>query len=91
MLFEDGFGEISEEELQKFEQLSKERKKLQKKGVLPEWYTTQGWQMFKEKYAYEGEEAVLGRHRKIAKTLARHMKGREAEWEEKSRSFGRTS
>lgn len=83
MLFEDGFGEISEEELQKFEQLSKERKKLQKKGFLPEWYTTQGWQMFKEKYAYEGEEAVLGRHRKIAKTLSRHMKGRESEWEEK--------
>ena len=83
MLFEDGFGEFSEEELQKFEQLSKERKKLQKKGHLPEWYTTQGFQMFKEKYAYKGEEAVLGRHRKIAKTLAIYMKGREAEWEEK--------
>lgn len=83
MLFEDGFGEISEEELQKFERLSKERKKLQKKGHLPEWYTTQGWQMFKEKYAYEGEDAVLGRHRKIAETLAKHMKGREKEWEEK--------
>ena len=83
MLFEDGFGDISEEELQKFERLSKERKKLQKKGHLPEWYTTQGWQMFKEKYAYEGEDAVLGRHKKIAKTLAAHMKGREQEWEDK--------
>lgn len=81
MLFEDGAGDISEEELQKFEQLSKERKKLQKKGHLPEWYTTQGWQMFKEKYAYQGEEAVLGRHQKIAKTLAKHMAGREKEWE----------
>lgn len=83
MLFEDGIGEISEEELQKFEQLSKERKRLQKKGYLPEWYTTQGWQMFKEKYAYKDEEAVLGRHTKIAKTLAKHMKGRELEWEQK--------
>lgn len=82
MLVEDNFGE-SEEELQKFEQLSKERKELQAKGHLPDWYTTQGWQMFKEKYAYAGEEAVLGRHTKIAQTLAKHMKGREREWEEK--------
>ena len=82
MLVEDNFGETVEE-LQKFEQLSKERKELQEKGYLPDWYTTQGWQMFKEKYAYNGEHAVLGRHRKIAQTLAKHMKGREAEWEEK--------
>lgn len=83
MLFEDGIGDISEEQLQQFEKLSKERKKLQKKGHLPEWYTTQGYQMFKEKYAVEGEDAVLGRHCKIANTLAKHMKGREAEWEQK--------
>lgn len=83
MLFEEGIGDISEEQLQKFEQLSKERKKLQKKGHLPSWYTTQGWQMFKEKYAYKGEDAVRGRHQNIAKALAKHMKGREAEWEEK--------
>lgn len=83
MLIEDNVGDIPEEELQKFEQLSKERKKLQKKGYLPDWYTTQGWQMFKEKYAYDGEQAVLGRHRKISQTLSKHMKGREAEWEEK--------
>jgi ribonucleoside-diphosphate reductase alpha chain len=83
MLIEDNVGEMQEEELQKFEQFSKERKELQAKGYLPDWYTTQGWQMFKEKYAYKGEQAVLGRHRKIANTLAKHMKGREAEWEEK--------
>lgn len=83
MLFEDGFGEVTEEELQKFEQLSLERKKLQEKGHLPEWYTTQGYQMFKEKYAYPGEDAVYGRHKQIAKTLAKHMKGREQEWEDK--------
>lgn len=83
MLFEDGVGEIPEEELQKFEQLSKERKKLQKKGHLPSWYTTQGWQMFKEKYTYKDEDAVVGRHKTIAKTLAKHLKGREAEWEDK--------
>ena len=82
MLVEDNFGE-TEEELQKFEQLSKERKDLQALGHLPEWYTTQGYQMFKEKYAYKGEQAVLGRHRKIAQTLSKHMKGREVEWEKK--------
>lgn len=80
MLFEDGFGD-SEEDLQKFEKLSKERKKLQKRGHLPDWYTTQGWQMFKEKYILSGEDAVLGRHKTIAKTLAKHMIGREKEWE----------
>jgi ribonucleoside-diphosphate reductase alpha chain len=69
--------------LQKYERLSLERKALQEKGHLPDWYTTPGWQMFKEKYAYPGEDAVRGRHRKIAQTLSRHLKGREAEWEEK--------
>lgn len=83
MLLEDNVGEMQEEELQMFEQFSKERKELQLKGSLPDWYSTQGWQMFKEKYAYPGEDAVRGRHRKIANTLAKHMKGREAEWEEK--------
>jgi ribonucleoside-diphosphate reductase alpha chain len=66
-----------------FERLSAERKLLQQQGSIPEWYTTQGWQMFKEKYAVAGEDAVRGRHRTIAKTLARHMIGREAEWEER--------
>ena len=66
-----------------FEQLSHERKSLQAIGHLPDWYTTQAWQMFKKSYAVQGEDALLGRHRRIAKTLAKHMIGREAEWEEK--------
>ena len=66
-----------------FEKLSQERKSLQAIGHLPDWYTTQAWQMFKKSYAVPGEEALLGRHRAIAKTLAKHMIGREAEWEEK--------
>lgn len=68
---------------QSFEELSAERKELQAKGWLPDWYTTQSWQMFKSKYAVAGEEAVKGRHRTIAKTLAAYMVGHEAEWEEK--------
>lgn len=67
----------------KFEQLSEERKQLQAEGALPSWYTTQAWQMFKSKYLVPGESAVNGRHRTIAKTLAKHMAGMEAEWEEK--------
>lgn len=69
--------------LSKFEALSAERKHLQSLGHLPPWYTTASWQMFKKSYAVPGEEALLGRHRAIAKTLAKHMIGREAEWEEK--------
>lgn len=74
---------VDSQTLQQFEQLSQERKELQAQNLLPQWYTTQGWQMFKSKYLVPGEDAVRGRHQKIAKTLARHMKGREAEWEGK--------
>ena len=69
--------------LHKFERLSAERKELQAKGDLPLWYSTQGWQMFKSKYAVVGEAAVRGRHRKIAQTLSKHMVGYEQEWEDK--------
>lgn len=81
MAFEITGGE--EATIQKFEQLSQERKALQAAGHLPDWYTTQGWQMFKQKYTVPGENALRGRHETIARTLARHMKGREAEWEAK--------
>ena len=56
-----------------WDDLSAERKALQMSGDLPEWYTTQAWQMFKKSYAVPGEAAVRGRHLKIAKTLARHL------------------
>lgn len=72
-----------DENLQKYEQFSTERKQLQAKGYLPDWYTTPGWQMFKEKYSVPGENAVRGRHERIAKTLAKHMVGEEDEWEAK--------
>ncbi len=74
---------IDAENLQKFEQLSSLRKAGQAAGTIPLWYTTQGFQMFLDGYAVEGEQDVWGRHRTVAKTLARHMKGREAEWEQK--------
>lgn len=74
---------MSEPTITKYEHLSNERKKLQKMGFLPDWYTTPAWQVFKAKYMVYGEDAVRGRHQKIAQTLAKHMVGMEAEWEEK--------
>lgn len=67
---------------QSFEDLSIERKKLQEEGLVPEWYTTQAWQMFKAKYAVAGEKGVRGRHETIAKTLAAYMPN-SLVWEER--------
>lgn len=38
-----------------FEELSAERKTLQNEGKLPEWFTTMGWQAFKQKYLYKAD------------------------------------
>lgn len=68
---------------QQWEALSAERKDLQERGLLPDWYITQGWEMFKNKYMYKGEgEGVRGRFETIAKTLAKHMTGEEEKWED---------
>jgi ribonucleoside-diphosphate reductase alpha chain len=60
-----------------YEKLSKERKELQEQGLLPDWYTTGSWQMFKQKYLYETDEAVKGQFKRIAKTAALHLKDTE--------------
>lgn len=61
-----------------YKELSKERKALQEKGELPEWYTTAGWQMFKTKYAVpEEKEGVKSRFETIASTLAAHIPDKE--------------
>jgi ribonucleoside-diphosphate reductase alpha chain len=54
-----------------YEKLSAERKKLQAEGLYPEWFTTAGFQLFKEKYLYEakGYKDTLER---IAAVAARH-------------------
>ncbi len=54
------------------ESLSEERKKLQKEGKLPEWFTTDGYSLFKQKYQVEGEESFYGRAKTIAKTAAQY-------------------
>lgn len=67
------------------EALSEERKELQAQGLLPSWYTTAAWKMFKSKYAYPADGGTLrSRHRTIAKTLAKHLPEQyQAEYEEK--------
>jgi ribonucleoside-diphosphate reductase alpha chain len=47
------------------------RKKLQKEGEIPEWFTTAGCQLFYEKYSYENE-TVKSRFLSIAKAMAQH-------------------
>ena len=57
----------------KYEQLSKERKRKQVEGTIPEWYTTPSWQMFSSSYSHESEMDVLDRHMTIAKTWSQYM------------------
>lgn len=52
------------------DKLSVERKRLQEEGLLPVWYTTAGWQLFKSKYMWA--TTPKGQYETIAKTLAKH-------------------
>jgi ribonucleoside-diphosphate reductase alpha chain len=57
-----------------YTKLSQERKDLQQKGLVPNWYTTGGYQMFKSKYEYQTEgKSVRGQFERIAKTAAKHV------------------
>ena len=38
-----------------YKELSEERKRLQAEGLVPDWYSRGGYQMFKEKYEYQTE------------------------------------
>ena len=62
-----------------YEKLSNERKELQQQGLVPEWYSTAGWQMIKSKYLYGTDRAVRGQFERIAKTAAKHLKGTKYE------------
>lgn len=67
-----------------YKRLSEERKELQAKGLVPEWYTTAGYQMFKEKYEYQTEgRSVRGQFERIAKTAAKHISDKFPEAEDR--------
>lgn len=58
-----------------YRKLSEERKELQDKGLVPQWYSTAGFQMFKDKYEYQTEgRSVHGQFERIARTAASHLK-----------------
>lgn len=65
-----------------YQKLSIERKQLQKEGLIPDWFITNGWQLFKEKYLYEAK-GVTDTYNRIAKTAARHLPPFELEAEDK--------
>ena len=54
-----------------YEELSTERKQMQEEGKLPKWFTTGGFQMFKETYEYQADgynEQIM----RIAACMAQH-------------------
>lgn len=63
-----------------YDKLSEERKAAQEAGTMPIWFTTGGWQLFKEKYLFEAK-TVREQYQRIAYTAAKHMAsvGKEAE------------
>lgn len=65
-----------------YDKLGQERKKMQAEGSLPEFYSTGGWQMFKQKYLYEAE-TFKEQIERIANTAAKHahrLYGSEYDW-----------
>lgn len=62
-----------------FERYSAERKESVLRGETPSWYTTQGYLMFKRKYAYENE-SIHAAFVRIAETLAVHLPSDDPEF-----------
>lgn len=56
-----------------YDELSEERKQLQKDGQLPEWFTTSAWQTVKGRYLARGEKGMTDCWRRVSKTAARHL------------------
>jgi ribonucleoside-diphosphate reductase alpha chain len=55
----------------KYEELSEERKRQQAAGLLPEWMSTGGFQLFTEKYLYQAG-SYREQVERIARTAAKH-------------------
>lgn len=62
--------------MNKYEELSIRRKNLQEEGLVPDWYTTGGLQMFESKYEHDTNgRSVRAQFERIASTAAKHLKG----------------
>lgn len=65
------------------------RKKQQKEGDVPSWFSTAGLQLFYEKYSYK-EETVKSRFQSIAAAMAKHApKQYPSWWDSDIYTFGR--
>jgi len=60
-----------------YQELSDERKELQDKGLVPEWFATSGWQLLKAKYLTEKETNLKDIHLRISKYAAKYTKNPE--------------
>jgi ribonucleotide reductase alpha subunit len=69
-----------------YKSYGRERKELQKSGLVPEWFTTAAFQMFKEKYATNECPDIKSTYERIAKQAASRLplddKGKK-EWNNK--------
>lgn len=77
---------MSEQSQSIYKEFGRERKKLQEEGRIPQWYTTAGWQMFKEKYATDKYPDVRSAFERIAKQASIRIPENEKiqkSWEEK--------
>lgn len=54
-----------------YDALKEERKKLQAQGLVPDWMSTPGYQLWKSKYLHH-KDNFYGQARLIAQTLAKH-------------------
>ena len=55
---------------------------MQTTGDVPEWFTTGGWQLFRDKYLHDAR-GIRDTHLRISQALSKHMVGYEDEWEAK--------
>lgn len=58
-----------------YEELSIERKRLQKEGSLPDWYMTPGYQLLKDKYLWE-DSTLKQTFQRMADTAIKHLRGK---------------
>lgn len=63
-----------------WDKVGDERRLLQEQGLLPEWYTSAGWQLFKDRYLWA--ESPRAQYETIAATLASHTDD-APKWREK--------
>lgn len=58
-----------------YDKLSEDRKRMQAEGVMPEWFSTGGWQLFKEKYLHDADNPKE-QYQRIARTAAKYVDGK---------------